>query len=274
VTGRDPLQRFARLIQRQDGVDLRAQLAGVYQITQRIEPLRGDVRGERPAGDAALKVPRSARQHYEDRPATVADRSDSMLRGVAACRVEQQIDAARNGGADPLDPVRSVVVEDLGGTEAAHVLVVVRAGHAQSPGAHGGRDLHGGAAHAARGGREENGLSGLQPTAVNQSLVCGRAADHQPCRLGKARPARHGGQLVRRGERQLGEPATRREQARVDPVARMDPHPGADRLDHAGDLLTGDEGDGNPRKSAADEADVPGSQWLARPTVVGPVPIG
>jgi hypothetical protein len=69
------------------------------------------------------------------------------------------------------------------------------------------------------GGGDEHGLSSLQPPPVDQGLIGGPAADHQPGRLGEARLAGHGGQAVGRGQRQFGEPATRREQTREHPRA-------------------------------------------------------
>ena len=52
-------------------------------------------------------------QNDEDRQAAVADRADSLVAGLAADGVQQQIDAARNRGTHLLDPVGGVVVEDL-----------------------------------------------------------------------------------------------------------------------------------------------------------------
>jgi len=60
-----------------------------------------------------------------------------------------------------------------------------------------------------------------------------------------------------RGQRQFSEPATRREQARVHPLARLDAGPVAGRFDDSGDLLTRDERQGKPREAAAEEPDVP-----------------
>ena len=85
----------------------------------------------------------------------------------------------------------------------------------------------------------------------------GPAADHQPGRVGEARLAGHGGQAVRRCQRQVGEPATRREQARVYPFARLDARPVAGRFDDAGDFLARDERQGKPWEAAAEEPDVP-----------------
>ena len=85
----------------------------------------------------------------------------------------------------------------------------------------------------------------------------GPAADHQPGCLGETRLAGHGSQAVRRRQRQFGEPATRREQARVHPLARLDAGPVAGRFDDSGDLLTRDERQGMRREAAAEEPDVP-----------------
>ena len=97
-----------------------------------------------------------------------------------------------------------------------------------------------------RGGGDEHGFAGLQPPPVDQALVGGPAADHQPGRLGEAHLAGHGGQAIRRRQRQFGEPATRREQTRIYPLARLDAGPLADRFDDAGDFLTRDERQGKP----------------------------
>jgi len=84
----------------------------------------------------------------------------------------------------------------------------------------------------------------------------GTGADHQPGRLGEARLAGHRGHAVRRRQRQFGEPATGREQARVHTIARLDARSVADRSDYAGDFLTRDKRQGNPGKAAAEETDV------------------
>jgi hypothetical protein len=66
-----------------------------------------------------------------------------------------------------------------------------------------------------------------------------------------------GGQAVRRRQRQFGEPAAGREQARVHPLARPDAGPVAGRFDDAGDFLAQDERQGKPWEAAAEEPDVP-----------------
>jgi hypothetical protein len=53
-------------------------------------------------------------------------------------------------------------------------------GRRPGAGAHGRRDLHGGAAHASRSGGDEHGFAGLQPPPVDQALIGGPGADYQP----------------------------------------------------------------------------------------------
>src|SRR5205823_11049671 len=67
----------------------------------------------------------------------------------------------------------------------------------------------------------------------------------------------HGCQLIRRRQRQFGEPAARREQDRVHPFARLDTGPLAHRFDDTGDFLPWDERQGDPWEAAAEEANVP-----------------
>ena len=50
-------------------------------------------------------------QGYEDRPAIVADRTESLVTGLAARGIEEQVDTSGNGGKHLLDPVAGVVVE-------------------------------------------------------------------------------------------------------------------------------------------------------------------
>jgi len=92
------------------------------------------VGGERFARDAVLQLGGRAGQDQEDRPAAVADRTDGLVAGLAAGAVQQQVDAAGNGGAHLLDPVGGLVVEDLAGAQAPQEVVVGRAGHAQGAG--------------------------------------------------------------------------------------------------------------------------------------------
>jgi len=96
-----------------------------------------------------------------NRPAAVADRTEGPIAGLPASAVEQQVDAARNHGTHLLGPVGGMVVKDLAGTQAQQVIMIGRAGHRHHAGAHGRRDLHSGAAHAARGGGDEHGFPGL-----------------------------------------------------------------------------------------------------------------
>jgi hypothetical protein len=91
----------------------------------------------------------------------------------------------------------------------------------------------------------------------------GPAADHQSGRVGEARLAGHGGQAVRRCQRQFGEPATRREQACVHPLPRLDADLVADRFDNTGDFLARDERQGKPWEAAAEEPDVPRADTCA-----------
>ena len=135
--------------------------------------------------------------------------------------------------------------------------MVARAGHAQRAGAHGRGDLDRGVARASRGGCDEHGFAGLQSPPVGQAFMGGPAADHQPGRLRETRPAGHGGQAVRRRQRQFGEPATCREQARVHPLARLNAGPVSGRLHGTGDFLAGDERQGEPGEATAEEPDVP-----------------
>jgi hypothetical protein len=127
--------------------DLGPQLAGIDQAAQLLQPRPVD------ANDSPV-MPRSSwagvlLQDQEDRPAAGA--------------VQQQVHAAGNGGTHLLGPADGVVVEDLAGAQALQVVTVGRAGHAPGTDPDGRRDLHGGAAHAPRGGGDEHGLSGLQP---------------------------------------------------------------------------------------------------------------
>ena len=198
---------------------------------------------------------------HRDRPAAIADGTHCLVHGLTTDAIEEQVDAAGDYGTDLFDPVGGVVVEDFAGAQAPQVLMVAWAGHAQGAGAHGRRDLHGGAAHASRCGGDEHGFAGLQQPPVDQAIVGGPGADHQPGRLLEARLVGHGGQAVRRRQRQFGEPATRREQTPVHPIARLDAGPVTGRLDDAGDFLTRDERQGNPGKPP-----------LRNPTSHGPTP--
>ena len=103
----------------------------------------------------------------------VADRADGLVARLAAGAVQQQVNPAGDCGAHLPGPAGGVIVEDLGGAQAAQVVVVGRAGHAEHPGTGGRGDLHGGAAHASRGGGDEHGLAGLQPPPVDQALMGG-----------------------------------------------------------------------------------------------------
>src|SRR5581483_8981143 len=58
-------------------------------------------------------------------------------------------------------------------------------------------------------------------------------------------------------QHQLGEPAPRREQARIHPLARLGTGTVTGCLNHAGDFLARDERQGNSRETAAEEPDVP-----------------
>jgi hypothetical protein len=192
--------------------DLGPQLAGIDQAAQLLQPRPVDVGGERFAGDAALELGGSTLQDQEDRPAAVTDRAEGLAAGLAAGAVQQQVHAAGNGGTHLLGPADGVVVEDLAGAQALQVVTVGRAGHAR------GRAPMAAAICTA--------ALPTPPAAAVVSTVCPGCS-----RLGETRLAGHGGEAVGRGQRQFSEPATRREQARVHPLARLDAGPVAGRFD-------------------------------------------
>jgi len=84
-------------------LDLGTQLTDLDRAAQRIEPLPVDMGGERLAGDAALQPGGPILQDDKNCPASVADRTDCLVAGLAARAVEQQVDTAhtaRGGGAE------------------------------------------------------------------------------------------------------------------------------------------------------------------------------
>src|SRR5580765_3078384 len=127
VSAGDPLQRLTHLRERQYRLDLRAQAAFLDQPADRFQPLAVDVGVERFARDAPTELRGSTDQ--EDRPAALAHRADGLIAGLAAKRVEEDVDAAGNHVTHLLDPVARVVVEHLAGAKAPKVVMVARAGH-------------------------------------------------------------------------------------------------------------------------------------------------
>jgi hypothetical protein len=195
-------------------------------------------------------------QDYGEHPAAVADRTDGLVAGLVPGAVEQQVDAAGNRGPHLLDPVRGVVVGHLAGAQAPQVVMVSWAGHAERTGAQGRRDLHGSAAHPSGGGGDEHGLAGLQPPPVHEALIGGPTGDHQPGRLGEARPAGHRDQTVRRRQRQFGEPAPAGNRLAYTRSPGWTPAPSPAASTTPATSWPGDERQGNPRE-AAEEPDVP-----------------
>jgi hypothetical protein len=105
----------------------------------------------------------------------------------------------------------------------------------------------------------QHGFAGLQPPAVDQALVGGPGADHEASSLGETHPAGQGSHADGSCQRQFRESAARREEAPVNPVARLKAGARAGRCNHAGDFLARHERQGKAREAAADEPDVPGT---------------
>jgi hypothetical protein len=156
--------------------------------------------------DSAFPLPGRTAERYGQRSGIY------LAAGLAAGAVQQQVHAAGNGGTHLLGPADGVVVEDLAGAQALQVVTVGRAGHAR------GRAPMAAAICTA--------ALPTPPAAAVVSTVCPGCS-----RLGETRLAGHGGEAVGRGQRQFSEPATRREQARVHPLARLDAGPVAGRFD-------------------------------------------
>ena len=87
--------------------------------------------------------------------------------------------------------------------------------------------------------------------------MSGPGADHQPGRFGEVHRSGHEGSALRRRQRQFGEPAARREETSVHPLARPEAGPGISHFDDASDFPTRDEQQGDPRETAAEKSGVP-----------------
>jgi hypothetical protein len=135
-------------------------MAGVDQAGDCLKPLPPAAGGEGLSRDAPLEVERTEWWYHRDRPAAFAHRTHCLVLGLATHAIEKQVDTVGDCGQDLLDPVGGVVVEDFAGAQVPQVVMVGRAGHAHGASAYGRRDLHGGAAHASGGGRDEHGVAG------------------------------------------------------------------------------------------------------------------
>jgi hypothetical protein len=167
----------------------------------------GPVGGERFARDAPLKLERTERGYHRDRPAAVAHGTHCLVHGLTPDAIEEPVDAASDHAQDLFGPVGGVV-EDFAGAQAPRRYswlggLATPSGRAPIAGAICTAALPTPSAAAVMSAVSP----GWQQPPVDQALVGGPGADHQPSRPLEAGLVGHGGQAVRRRQCQLGEPA-------------------------------------------------------------------
>ena len=201
MSARDPLQRFAHLLEREYRLDLGAQPARLDQPA-----IASSTRG---VTSASSDSPTTPWPSWAGAPTRNIARPPSRTVPTAWSWVWPPAASKRTSTppgttASTCCPVGGVVIEHLARAQAPQVIAVTRAGHAQRAVPHGRGELHGGVADAPRRGDDKHGLIGLQPPPVDQSVPGRAPADHQGGRLLEAQPLGHARQTIRICHRILG----------------------------------------------------------------------